>query len=98
MQTSVCGRFHLLETRLARSLLMTRDRVQSSEFRLTHEVLAHMFGVRRVGVTNAAGVLQQSKLMRYSRGEIRILDWKGLEAAARPCYRVLRDMRNGNQA
>jgi CRP-like cAMP-binding protein len=97
-QTAVCGRFHLLEARLARSLLMTRDRVQASEFRLTHEFLAHMLGVRRVGVTNAAGALQQRKLIRYSRGEIRILDWKGLEAAACPCYRVLRDMHDGNQA
>ena len=98
MQTAVCGRFHLLEACLARSVLMTRDRVLSSEFRRTHEVLAHMLGVRRVGVTNAAGGLQQSKLIRYTRGEIRILDWKGLGAAACPCYRVLRDMRNGDQA
>jgi len=97
-QTAVCGRFHLLEARLARSLLMTRDRVQSSEFRLTHEFLAHMLGVRRVGVTKAAGALQQRELISYTRGNIRILDQKGLEAASCGCYRIGKDMHEAAEA
>lgn len=91
-QTAACNRFHVVEARLARWLLMTRDRVRSDEFRLTQEFLAHMLGVRRVGVTKAAGTLQQQKLISYSRGRIRILDRKNLEAACCPCYEIVKDM------
>jgi CRP-like cAMP-binding protein len=94
-QTAACNRFHLVEQRLARWLLMTRDRVRSDDFRLTQEFLSHMLGVRRVGVTRAARALQTRKLIKYSRGNIRILDDKGLERAACECYRIVRDMHEG---
>jgi CRP-like cAMP-binding protein len=83
---SACRRFHLIGPRLARWLLMTQDRSRRDRFRVTHEFLALMLGVRRVGVTVAAGALQEEGLIRYHRGEIDVRDRAGLEARACSCY------------
>lgn len=91
-QTAACNRFHRVEARLARWLLMTRDRVRSNQFHLTQDLLGNMLGVRRVGVTKAAGALRQRKLISYNRGEISILDGDSLETAACQCYQIVKDM------
>ena len=93
-QTAACNRFHEADTRLARWLLMTGDRLHSAEFTLTHDFLAHMLGVRRVGVTKAAEELRRRKLIVYTRGKIKILDRKGLESAACTCYRIVKDLQD----
>ena len=97
-QTAACNRFHIAEARLARWLLMTSDRLHVDDFRLTHAFLAHMLGVRRVGVTQAAGILERAKLIDYSRGNIAILHRKRLEAASCACYRIVRNLQDHAQA
>ena len=90
-QAAACNRLHPLERRCARWLLMTHDRVHRADrFPLTQEYLAMMLGVRRAGVSVAAGHLQSAGLIRYHRGGVQVLDRAGLEAASCECYRVVR--------
>jgi CRP-like cAMP-binding protein len=84
--SATCLRFHQIGPRLARWLLMSHDRAHVDQFHVTHEFLAYMLGVRRVGITAAAGLLQRGGLIEYHRGELKVLDRPGLEAAACGCY------------
>ena len=81
-----CARYHAIVPRLARWLLMSQDRAQDSSFHMTQEFLGHMLGVRRVGITEAAGTLQRNGLISYQRGHLTVLDRSGLEGTACSCY------------
>jgi len=89
--SAACQRFHLVGPRLARWLLMSQDRSRAAHFHVTHEFLAYMLGVRRVGITVAAGQFARAGLIAYRRGELEVLDRAGLEAAACSCYASDRD-------
>jgi CRP-like cAMP-binding protein len=87
---AVCNRFHLVDARLARWLLMSGDRLGTDEFRLTQDFISNMLGVRREGVSKAASLLQKDELINYSRGRIKILDRAGLEAVSCECYSIIK--------
>jgi CRP-like cAMP-binding protein len=89
-QTAVCNRHHTLEQQLCRWLLLTLDRLQGNELTMTQEMIANMLGVRREGVTEAAGRLQNQGFIRYRRGHITVLDRSGLEANVCECYGVVK--------
>ncbi len=89
-QTAVCNRHHSLEQQLCRWLLLSLDRLPSNELTMTQELIANMLGVRREGVTEAAGKLQAQGLIHYSRGRITALDRPQLEARACECYAVVK--------
>ncbi|HZM35869.1 MAG TPA: Crp/Fnr family transcriptional regulator [Burkholderiales bacterium] len=89
-QTAVCNRHHRVEQQLCRWLLLALDRLSSSELRMTQERIAHLLGVRREGVTEAAGRLQAARAIEYRRGRIRVLERARLEARACECYAVLK--------
>jgi len=89
-QTAVCNRHHSIDQQLCRWLLLSLDRLPSNELKMTQELIANMLGVRREGVTEAAGRLQTAGLIHYNRGRITVLDRQGLEARVCECYRVVR--------
>ena len=90
-QTAVCNRHHSVDQQLCRWLLMSIDRLSSNELRMTQELIANMLGVRREGVTEAAGKLQHAGVIEYRRGRITVLDRPRLERMACECYRVVKD-------
>ena len=92
-QSAVCNQFHSVDARLARWLLMTHDRIADDEFQLTQEFLSNMLGVRREGVSKAAGKLQKRNLITYSRGRLKVLDRAGLEATSCGCYEIIKKER-----
>jgi CRP-like cAMP-binding protein len=89
-QTAVCNRHHSVDQQLCRWLLLSLDRLQSNELTMTQELIANMLGVRREGVTEAAGKLQAAGLINYRRGTITVLDRPGLEKQACECYQVVK--------
>jgi len=89
-QTAVCNRHHSVDQQLCRWLLLSLDRLQTNDLSMTQELIANMLGVRREGVTEAAGKLQDAGLIRYRRGRISVLDRAGLEARACECYQVVK--------
>ena len=89
-QTAVCNRHHSVDQQLCRWLLLSLDRLHSNELTMTQELIANMLGVRREGVTEAAGQLQRAGLIRYSRGKITVVDRPGLEARVCECYQVVK--------
>ncbi len=95
-QYAVCNQFHAVDARLARWLLMTHDRMGDDEFQLTQQFLSNMLGVRREGVSVAAGDLQKRKLIRYSRGHLKVLDRAGLEATSCACYEIIKHEGNAS--
>ncbi|MBT2785167.1 MULTISPECIES: Crp/Fnr family transcriptional regulator [unclassified Halomonas] len=90
-QTAVCNRHHSLDKQLCRWLLLSLDRLHSNELLMTHELIANMLGVRREGVTEAAGKLQRAGLISYNRGHITVIDRPGLEARVCECYSVVKN-------
>lgn len=93
-QTATCNRLHSLEERLARWLLLAHDCALKDELLLTQEYIANMLGTRRASVTVAAGLLQQSGLIQYSRGKIKILNRSGLQTSACECYNIVKEEHN----
>jgi CRP-like cAMP-binding protein len=89
-QTAVCNRHHSVDQQLCRWLLLSLDRLSSNELAMTQELIANMLGVRREGVTEAAGKLQNAGLIRYHRGKITVLDRPGLEKRSCECYQVVK--------
>ncbi len=89
-QTAVCNRHHSVEQQLCRWLLLSLDRLPPTSCTMTQELIANMLGVRREGVTEAAGKLQEAGLIRYSRGRITVLDRPGLEKRVCECYAVVK--------
>jgi CRP-like cAMP-binding protein len=89
-QTAVCNRHHSVDQQLCRWLLLSLDRLRTNELSMTQELIANMLGVRREGVTEAAGKLQDAGLIRYRRGTITVLDRPGLEARSCECYQVVK--------
>ncbi|MEO6589003.1 MAG: Crp/Fnr family transcriptional regulator [Pyrinomonadaceae bacterium] len=96
-QSAACNLYHPIEPRLARWLLMTRDRMHADEFRITQEFLSHMLGVRREAVSKAAANLQQQHLISYSRGNVSILNRADLEKAACQCYQIIKKESGNSQ-